>query len=293
MPSQKIEKGIVALCFGIIFGIIIFYGAALEIAGMFSDNPSRAVWGLSGALFACGFGYLIKIIIGTNDAQTQLFQIKIERTLSDGVSGIKADILDVKEDVAEISCAATKHDGRLEKIENTLSEMNHYRDEKKRRWEEYNSDWVAVRKNFEKLKNNDLYAMGRIFKDSVQGFAHEVTLSDLCANTKTITDFMTERGRAYTEDFYHRAKQMLPPDFVDFFRAENASNRDTYRSAIKDLLENDKVNNRAEKIHLLTRQFMGMSHNTLYGSWKQWAAAHQQDLATDPVQRYFKNSATV
>jgi len=288
MPSLKIEKVIVALTLSLLMAIIIFYDMAVGIVGMFSDNPARAVWGFSGTLFAIAFGWIIKIIISSNDAQTQLFQLKMEKNFSDGVAGLSENIKGVKDDVSDVVCETKLIGHRVSAIETTLIEMNHYKDEKKRHWMEYDSDWQGIKADFAKLGNNDIYAMARIIKDSLREYIHEVTVSDLKRSTKAIVDEMEERGRAYREDVVHRSKLMLPPEFVDEFIKADAPNIDAFRSQICELLTNDKINNRAESIHLAARQLMRRIHNTLWLTWSRWAEENADKLAADPVERYFK-----
>lgn len=278
MPSQRVDKLILAgavFAFGIV--VLFFSYIVTNLSVWLPDLAEKIVEGAAGTLLTIAAHRVYKIIYEGNDIKTKLFQ----RDIMDGIG-------DVKRNVGEVDCKISKMDCRVERMEQTIDKMNVYSDVKKRRWSEFDSDWVAVRKNFEKLNNNDIYAFGRIIKDTMREYAHEVTLSDLTGDPKAIQDFMAERGRAYTEDLYHRAKQMLPPHFVEYFRMENTDNRDIFRVAVHDLLNKDKINNRAEKIHLLARQYLGRSHNTLYLSWIEWARTHREQLAVDPVERYFK-----
>lgn len=278
MPSQRFDKIILATLIIVFAIIILFYDVlAAYMLRFYPTIGDRIVQGFGGAVFTGAAHRLYKILLNTSDLRTSLFQ----RDIMDGIS-------DVKRNVGEVDCKVSVMGCRLERVEQTIDKMSIYSDAKKRRWAEYDADWVAVRGNFEKLHNNDVYALGRIIKDGIREFAHEVMLSDLSQSNKNIVDFMEERGRAYTEDIFHRAKQILPPQFIDYFRAENGDSRETFRAGVKELLELDKVNNRAEKIHLLARQFMGRTHNTLYLSWSRWSEAHRDQLASDPVEKYFK-----
>lgn len=288
MPSLKIEKIIVAVSLSLLVALIVFYDAAVNVVGAFSDNPSRTVWGFSGTLFAVAFGWIIKIIISSNDAQTQLFQLKMEKNLSDCMVGISEKIGGVKEEISEVACETKIINRRVTAIETTLAQMNHYKDEKKRRWMEYDADWNGIKADFAKLCNNDIYAMARIIKDSLREYIHEIIMSDLKRNVNEIMADMEERGRAYREDVIHRSKLMLPSEFVDLFVKEDAPNIESFRLQINDLLLNDKINNRAESIHLAGRQLLRRMHNTLWLTWSRWAEENADNLAESPTERYFK-----
>jgi hypothetical protein len=280
MPSQRIDK-LIFLGSVVAFSLLVLFYDHV-VAMLLTAYPSvgtAIAQSAGGILFGTAAHRLYKILAETNDLKTTLFR----RDVMDGIG-------DVKRNVVEVDCKVSVMGCRLERVEQAVDRINVYGDVKKRRWSEYDSDWNAVKMNFEKLRNNDVYAMGRIVKDSVREYSHEITLSDLSATSRSIIDFMEERGRAYTEDIIVRAKQMLPPQYVDFFRAENCDNRDWFRCNVIDLLENDKINNRAEKIHLLCRQFLGRTHNTIYTSWVRWSESNKEKLSADPVEKYFKSA---
>lgn len=279
MPSQLFDKAVLWIGTILFVLIALFYDhIATQMSALYPTIGDRIVQGLGAVLFSAIAHRLYKILSETNDLRVKLFQ----RDIMDGIG-------DVKRNVGEVDCKVSVMGCRLERVENSIEKMNIYSDEKRRRWVEFDNDWNAVKLNFEKLRNNDVYAFGRIVKDGVREYSHEIVLSDLTVTSRGIIEFMEERGRAHTEDIILRAKQILPPQYVDFFRAENCENRQMFRDCVIDLLENDKINNRAEKIHLLARQFLGRTHNTIYTTWVRWSEAHREQLATDPVERYFKN----
>ena len=184
------------------------------------------------------------------------------------------DVKEIKEDNKLLHTSISIINDKVDKVATEVNAINEYRDEKKRRYREFEQDWMGMRDNIRQLNNNDVYSFARLMKEAIRNMTmdfHSSGVVKKLSHTEA-TELLKDKYYANREEVIRNIQFFIPNDYLDYFFKRLAVSEKQMWKEVCDTFEN-RVNRKDEGIQLVSRNFLRATLNTLVVSWADWVSS--------------------
>jgi hypothetical protein len=247
--------------FGVYFVFAIFIFSAVITAKLTS-------WGVSPDVIRPLMAFLT-ITILTWSGKNMYDKIMNTSQLAE----VGTDVKEIKEDNKLLHISVSMISEKVDRVATEVDSINEYRDEKKRRYREFEQDWMGMRENIRQLNNNDVYSFARLMKEAIRSttmdFHSSGAVKKLTANEAI--ELLKEKYTANKEEVVRNIQFFMPDAYLDYFFKRLAVSEKQMWKEVCDTFEN-RVNRKDEGIQLVSRNFLRATLNTLVVSWADWVS---------------------
>jgi len=183
------------------------------------------------------------------------------------------DVKEIKEDNKLLHASISIINEKVDKVATEVDSINEYRDEKKRRYREFEQDWMGMRENIRQLNNNDVYSFARLMKEAIRNTAMDFHSSGAVKKLEHVQaiELLKEKYTANKEEVVRNIQFFMPDEYLDYFFKRLAMSENQMWKEVCDTFEN-RVNRKDEGIQLVSRNFLRATLNTLVVSWADWVS---------------------
>lgn len=183
------------------------------------------------------------------------------------------DVKEIKEDNKLLHASISIINEKVDRVAAEVDSINEYRDEKKRRYREFEQDWMGMRDNIRQLNNNDVYSFARYMKEAIRNMTmdfHSSGAVKKLTHTEAI-ELLKDKYYANRDEVVRNIQFDIPEEYLDYFFKRLAVSEKQMWKEVCDTFEN-RVNRKDEGIQLVSRNFLRSTLNTLVVSWADWVS---------------------
>lgn len=258
---------IIFLIIGFIFSENIYLIIADKLG---KQSAEKAIQTITIGMVVVAVRQIIKIMHNFFINNRQEYEITFNKVLSTFKTIFEEKFKKMDENFEKINIKVQTIDEKVTNVSKEVQEINIYRDVKKRREQDFEYDWKAIREDFIFLKEKRIFEYACLIKDAIKDFSIDVCGMELRYGDKetTLSD-IKEKFLVVRSNLQTNIERILSEDFMFLCDERMQTHIDNYFKEIDKVLD-DKINHRAEGIHIQSRSFLRKLLSTLYYCWVEY-----------------------
>ena len=224
---------ILAECYSIFVCFIFSKEIMVQLSHMVPADLSKAV------LTTFIIALVTHLFSNVKSFHSEMFKNNTTET-----EGIKTGLTEVKQEVQIVKSEVRDVKLKVDYAVKEIDSQNQYKDTKKRRIQEFNDDWDAVKIDFYRLNNDDIIFYASLLKDCIRDFALEASSIAQELDKEKSMELLLERLSINLQNCVVTASSVVDEDFVHYFTNQNVENRNNIVKELENIM-NGKLNNRA------------------------------------------------